>query len=250
VYDLRPDLNVANDQILANRPFVYFFRLLVLAADDSLLNTVHQSVIGGAFVTCDTAGSRYFFFFTGGMGADSVVRIGTIEAGTDSGIYHKGSRIWIRAGQYYEDNHRVTGTDSIVCTGISGGLYLYDDHIPGAVIMKDSLRTISFNADYRVTVSRNIAANRENRSVLTFEGTSSGISSGGYPYTCTVSPGLSVSEACPWIKDGIISFSIPGVDIPAGTIEFMAKTGCNENVRYNFQGTVYDLQMDEKHLRN
>ena len=249
-YDLRPNLNAANDQILANRPFLYVFQMLVKATTDSLLQTTLHATIDGSKVTLDSKKQKYIFAFQGEKSDDSVTRIGSFTAMVDSGFFHQGTVISMTFQGYGEDGHLVTGHDSIVCNGILNGTCVYHDFITGAVITKDSVRIIQFSAGYEISVTPSAVFQGITQSVITCIGTSSGISSGGYPFTAGITSPVTLNEFCPWISDGVISFSIPGADIPTGTIEFMGKTSCNGKVNYNFEGNSYSLLMKNSNLLN
>ena len=121
--DLKPNLNVANDQILANRPFIYVFQMLVKATTDSTLKATHHAVIDNATVGLDAKQQKYSFSFQGSPCADSVIRFGSFVATVDSGFFHKGTVINIAFLGYIEDFHQITGNDSILCNGILNGQY-------------------------------------------------------------------------------------------------------------------------------
>ncbi len=249
--DLKPDLNVANDQVLANRAFLYLFRMVARAAGDSLLQATHHATIDSALVTLDAKNQKYTFAFRGSLGADSVGRGGSFIATIDSGFFHKGTVIKLTFLGYAENTHHISGSDSIRCLGLVNGAYLYDNIIRSAGISKDSVSTIRFGAIYRTSVEVNKMARGTRQTVISFSGTSGGTSSGGYAFSATVDRNLVLYETCPWIcDDGLIAFTIPGVDISSGTIEFMAKSGCNDKLTYDFQGNTYYLRMQEKYLYN
>ena len=247
--DLKPNLNVANDQILANRPFIYVFQMLVKAVADSSLEATHHAVIDNATVSLDAKHQKYSFSFQGNLCADSVIRFGTFVATVDSGFFHKGTVINITFPGYIEDFHRITGNDSILSEGLVNGEYRYENFITGAEITKDSIHTIQFGAVYQISVSLSVLALGANQTVITFNGSSSGISSAAYPFTAEITKSLSLYEICPpWIIDGLIAFSISGVEVKAGTIEFMSKTSCSDKIKYDFEGNIYYLRMNEQYL--
>ena len=249
--DLKPNLNVANDQILANRPFIYVFQMLVKAVADSSLAATHHAVIDNATVSLDAEHQKYSFSFQGNPCADSVIRFGTFVATVDSGFFHKGTVINIAFPGYIEDFHRITGNDSILSQGLVNGEYRYENFITGAEITKDSIHTIQFRAVYEISVSLSILVLGANQTVITFNGSSSGISSAAHPFTAEITKSLSLYEICPpWIIDGLIAFSISGVEVKAGTIEFMSKTSCSDEIKYDFEGNIYYLRMNDKYLKH
>jgi hypothetical protein len=247
-FDLRPNLNVSNDQILANRPFIYAFQILLRAATDSTLQSTLHAEIDGATVNLDVKRQTYTFLFQDTMSSDSVRRGGAFVATVDSGFFHKGTTMKIVFQGYAEDGHVVSGKDSIRCNGLLNDDYLYDNFISEARITKDSAHNIQFRADYKMSVSRIPVTYGTNQRGLTFAGNSGGISSGGYPFTSSIENALIFRQMCPWICDGLIAFSITGADIPSGTIEFMAKIDCNDNIKYDFTGNIYLLRMMNKFL--
>ena len=236
--DLKPDLNVATDQVLAVRPFTYIVRMVARAAADSTLHAAHQAVIDSAQVTLDAKNQKYTFTFSDRMCADSVIRSGIFVATVDSGFFHKGTRILMAFNAYAEDNHRVNGTDSLHCTGTVNGQYLYDNWISG-IVGKDTLRNIAFDAIFHLTVAPGIMVQGVKQTVIATGGTTHGISSAGYSYSSSIVNVLTQYERCPWISDGLIYLSIPGVAVPAGTIEFMGKSVCSDRIQYSFEGNIY-----------
>jgi hypothetical protein len=247
--DLRPDLNVANDLVLSNRPFVYVFTLLVKAASDSLLQATHHAVIDGASVNLDAENRKYTFYFFRTLGSDSTIRDGAIAASVDSGFFNKGTRISIDFQAYCEDTRQVTGSDSIVCTGLLNGQFLYDNVITGAEILKDTVRKILFDAEYKIAVDVDVVAQGAIQTAIRFGGNSRGTSSLGYSFTSETTRDLTVYTLCPWIVDGIMAFSVPAAEIEAGTIEFMAKTLCNDKMDYDFAGNIYHMRINGKYLK-
>ena len=245
--DLRPNLNAANDQVLAIRPFTYIFRMLVIAVNDSALKATHHSVIDSATVSLDAKNQQYTFLFHGKLSADSVIRTGAFTAMVDSGFYHKGSSIKFTFQGFTEDFRHVSGNDSLYCTGLVSGIYSYSNLISGAAITKDSLRTIQFSASYQVTVDPHGILQGVSQTVSTFDGSSFGTSSAGYAFSSQTMKGLSLYERCPWVCDGLISFSIPAADINSGTIAFSDKT-CSDKISYDFGGNIYIQRIREKDL--
>jgi len=248
--DLKPNLNVANDQVIASRMFTYVFRLLEKAVTDSSLSAVHHAMIDSAMVSLDSKGRVYTFSFAGSRSADHVARAGVFVATIDSGFFHAGSTIRVAFQGYAEDGHKVTGSDSIRCKGPQDGQYLYDDIIPGAVISKDSLHSIHVSAVYRCAVTAVFISPGVKQTLITFGGNAGGASSAGHPFTAIITKTLETRENCPWISSGTITLSIPGAGIPTGTIEFMGKTSCNDEISYDFDGNTYHLWMQEKYLGN
>ncbi|MEI6682700.1 MAG: hypothetical protein WCO44_08730 [Bacteroidota bacterium] len=245
--DLKPNLNVASDQILAIRPFTYVVRMVARAAADSVLHAAHQAVIDSAEVTLDAKNQKYTFTFLNKMCADSVIRSGVFVATVDSGFFHKGTSILLAFNVYAEDNHRVNGTDSLHCTGAVNGRYLYDNRITG-VVGKDTLHNIQFNALLHLTVATGIMVQGVKQTVIATGGTTQGISSAGYSYSSTIASVLTQYESCPWISDGLLYLSIPGATVPAGTIEFLGKSVCSDRIQYSFEGNIYPERIRNKYL--
>jgi len=247
--DLRPGLNVANDLVLSNRPFVYVFTLLVKAASDSSLQATHHAVIDGASVNLDAGNRKYTFYFFRTLGSDSTVRDGAIAASLDSGFFNKGTRISIDFQSYCEDARQVSGSDSIVCKGLLNGQVLYDNVITGAEILKDTVRKILFDAEYKIAVDVDVMAQGAIQTAISFGGNSRGTSSLGYSFTSEITRDLTVYELCPWIVDGIMAFSVPAAEINTGTIEFMAKSLCNDKMDFDFAGNIYHMRINGKYLK-
>ena len=172
--NLQPNLNVANDQLLANRPFVYVFRMLAKAVSDPALQSAYTASIDSATVTLDAKKQKYTFSFHGDKCSDSTRRIGIFTAMVDSGFFNRETHVIITFLGYLEDAHQVTGSDSMVCNGFLNGQYLYDDFITGGRIGKDSAHTIQFGAAYQVALQVDVMVQGKLQTVVTFGGTAHG----------------------------------------------------------------------------
>jgi hypothetical protein len=249
--NLKPTLNVANDNLLVQRPFIAIFNMMVKAATDTALQNSHHAVIDGAEVTLDTTGKQYLFSFPGDLCPDSVFRYGGYMAVTDTGFFVEGSLTRIVFYGYAEDNHRITGSDTIINQGLAGGVKLvFRSQMSDVTVVKDSVRNIHWQGVHLFSVDQSVAWLGSVNAAVSIDGFGSGISSMNYAFNSSVTASLQENLSCPWIKTGTISFTMEEGDVKTGTIRFMAGQLCNNRVDYDFEGNLYYLWLNNDYLKN
>jgi hypothetical protein len=242
---LQPDLNVANDLILIQRPLVNIFRMVSLAISDSLLQQTHIAGIYGATVIYSPSLNKYMFSYKGNYCPDSTIRSGRFYAVLSGSFYSPGTKIVITYNNYTEDLHYFFGTDTITCTGISGDTAIYSFIETEDSITKDTGRMIKFSVNQVIELTGDIQSGQGGFSIT---GQSGGISSDGHQFTATVSKPLTVFYSCPWINTGEMNFLVPGAEVPDGVITFPSGLQCSDRVNYNIYGVLYQWRMLEGYL--
>jgi hypothetical protein len=251
-YDLNADLNVANDIVIAQRPVIHAFRMLVRALEDSALQQSHHTFFDGASVTYDPGQNSYSFYFMGMYCPDSVIRTGRIETYIDGDFFSEGTSVRITFNNYKEDGMNITGSDSLVNAGLSGNNMIFSNSFENGVIIKDTVGTIRFRAimEYQVQVS---PPGGYLQTMISVFGTMEGTSSKGFAFSSEISEPLAYpvySSWCAWIREGSILFSGPGSSVNSGTIYFPPVTSCNDSVYYDFGVTTYRWRMNPKYLNH
>jgi hypothetical protein len=79
-------------------------------------------------------------------------------------------------------------------------------------------------------------------------GSAHGISSDSYQFSLQISSPLVDDLNCPWLRDGLMQVSIPGVDVPSGTIQYMNSSKCDNRVTYDFQGNLFNWWINARKL--
>jgi hypothetical protein len=243
--NLQPDLNVANDLVLIQRPLVNIFRVLSMSVTDSLLQQTHIAGIYGATVIYSPALNKYMFSYKGNYCPDSTIRSGRFYAVLSGPFSSPGTTIVITYNNYTEDLHYFYGTDTITCTGVSGGIATYSFIETEDSITKDTGRMIRFSLNQTLELAGDVQSGQGNFSMT---GGVTGISSDGHPFTATISDPLTVSYSCPWISTGEINFLVSGAEVPDGFITFPSGLQCSDRVNYNFNGVIYQWRMLEGYL--
>jgi len=248
-YDLKPNLNVANDNILSHRPFINVFNMIVKASRDSALQQQHHSLIDSASVTLSPDNKKLTFIYSGTLCPDSVRRKGGFEVVLDTSFFVEGTKAFVTFKNYFEDSHYIIASDSMIFSNsTSDSKMVYTNYISDALITKDSLRVIHWNGLITFTLPPEILQNGNNPVQIEVNGSATGISSMGYGFRSTITSSLLEYLDCPWILDGKMELFIPDAVIRGGTIGFISKTTCNNLIDYDFEGTVYHWRISEPYL--
>jgi hypothetical protein len=243
--NLQPDLNVANDLILIQRPLVNIFRMVSLANSDSLLQQTHIAGIYGATVIYSPSLNKYMFSYKGNYCPDSTIRSGRFYAVLTGSFYSPGTKIIITYNNYTEDLHYLYGTDTISCTGSSGDTATYSFIETEDSITKDTGRMIRFSVNQVIKLAGDVQSGQGHFSMT---GQVNGLSSDGHSFTSEISTPLTVYYSCPWINTGEINFLVSGAEVPDGLITFPSGIQCSDRVNYNIYGVLYQWRMLEGYL--
>ena len=248
--DLNPSLNVANDIVISQRMMLNAFRMLVRAVHDPELQQTHQNYFDGASVSFDPSVNKYTFLYMGTRCPDSVLRTGSMTAILSGPFGEPGTVIRFGFANFSEDTWQVSATDSLVNTGVSGNVLSFSNTFRDAVIVKDTVGAIRFDADLVWQVPEPVSPENP-AAVMSVTGTITGISSRGYPLSANISAQLSVAvfpETCPWTREGTLTF--PSADLPggAGLIRFPGLNSCNDSVYYDLGHTTYRWRMKSNYL--
>ncbi len=244
--DLNPNLNVANDILISERPLINSFTMLLRATTDTLLQLTHDGMIQNAWVTYNPGQMQYSFKYFGTASPDGVVRSGRIDAALTGDFFAAGTSVKFTFQGYTEDGMPISGIDSLLCTDHQSGLAVYRNSAV-LTIIKDTIGTIHAQIDLKYRIPLYAPMGYEN-AVVQIEGSDSGTSSKGYSYLSSVSDTLSAPMNCPWICSGSIGLTIPGAPQPTGVIVFVSGQGCSDRVDYQFGETVYQWKMEKLYL--
>jgi len=247
--DLLPNLNTANDIMLAQRPFIHVFDMLIKAALDEGLQNNFQAQIDSASVVLDTGRKKYVFYYFGKLCPDSVRRIGSFQAILDGSLFTPGTTVKISFVCFVEDSHSVTAKDSLRFDGPGQDEKLvFRSIIADAQITKDTIGVIRWEGTYTFLIDPEILSQGTKKTVVHIEGSGEGISSMGWAFYSSIANPLRDSLGCPWIKDGKVTFYLSRGEVNNNTIEFMGKSQCNNRINYDFDGNIYHWWLKEKYL--
>lgn len=250
--DLNPNLNTANDLIIAQRPVAFAFRMLVRAIHDEELQQSYHSSFDGASVLLNPQTNTYCFYFLNETGPDSVLRYGRVDMTLSGDFYTTGTTISITFVDYAEDGMSVTGDDSLVNAGMTNDSLLFVNTVKEGIVHKDTMGVIRFSSrlEYRVPVS---APGYPLQSLIMLTGTTEGISSKGHSFSADVKTPVAFpvyTSRCAWPRQGKIMVVVPDGEIMNSDIRFPALTSCNDSVYYDFGSTTYQWRMKASYLKH
>jgi hypothetical protein len=250
--DLNPALNVANDMVIAQRPVLYSFRMLVCAASDDELNVTGHAFFDGASVSWDSAEMTYSFHYYGIRCEDSVYRSGSFTARLTGDLFSAGTLALITFTGYREDWMEIRGTDSVFNTGPSASGMTFRNTLHSGRIVKDTIGPILYEAEFAYELVP-AAQGGWLQSLISVTGEMGGTSSKAFTFSSsfTQPADYAVSSAvCPWIRGGVISFSLAGTGADQGSIVFPPMASCNDSVYYMLGTTEYRWRMEPEYLKH
>ena len=250
-YDLNPDINVADDVVLSECAYQYVFFMIAKAVMDPVVQQSHQAWIDSGQITFYPAENKYLFSFSGKLSADSVRRNGKFEAVLSGNFFEPETVTNVSFSAYFEDYQQIEGKDSIVNNGIlAGNRMAFSNYISGRIIKGPDQSTVVYWESLKHYTSPVIVITPGNELVFYASGTGSGKSSKGYSFTESVTDSLVFMSGCPWILSGMISLSIPDIEIPTGTISFIPDDGCSDKMIYDFEGNLFYYRKTQEFLKN
>jgi hypothetical protein len=151
--DIKPDINAANDAVIATSAYDYIFNMIVKAQKNTGLQTNHVALIDSAMVVYNTGENEFVFTFSGKMCADSVRRNGKFEAEFDSSFLRPGSATIVLFDSYYDGYNLINGRDSIVYNGaLSANRIGFTNYIKDGLIHKGLANNAVINLVLRNTI--------------------------------------------------------------------------------------------------
>lgn len=249
--DLKPDVNVANDVVIAECAFKYIFNMIVKAQTDQALQANHVDWIDSAWVIYNPNQNEFIFEYSEKMCQDSVRRNGKFEAKFDSGFLRPGSKTMVLFESYYDGNESIHGMDSIVNNGIaSGNRMVFTNYVKNGMILKGLANNavITWSSETQFITNAN-SFNQPGDITFLMGGTCEGISSKDYSFSATLDSLMYIIN-CPWILAGKIHLSIPGAEYSTGIVDFIPNDGCSNKMIYTFEGSTFILWKNPQYLKN
>ncbi len=247
-----PSLNVANNQVIAERAYSQIFNIFFMVVSDSLLKQTGSNKIFGAECTCqDTNGIVYVIdylpYYT--SCPDGKVRKGVITATLDKNFSEEGAIATLSFSNYVVDDLKLDGDNTISYTGISTGLQTYEHDIASATLtFYDTVSHGSYSwASSKVftwTEGATTPGNYED-DVFEIAGSSSGSDLYGVEFATITDEDLGDYFSCRWIRTGRTYISTPGLDVQYGYIDYIGEDTCTNQVIYYFNGNPFYDQFDQ-----
>ncbi len=160
-----------------------------------------------------------------------------------TGFYRQaGTVITVTFDNYYQNDHKVEGTQVITNNGRGeDGFLSYTVNINEGRITTPEDKVITFNeSSVRKWIEGEETILQHCDDVYEITGTQNGISSNQITYTLTVIEALNVQVCCRWIRGGILNLDIEG--LPTISVNYGDNT-CNATATVTINGTEYPIIM-------
>lgn len=238
--NLNPNVDAANDVVMAESNLRFVFDLLLKAEKDSLLWKTGNSQIDSSSVLADTLTRMLYFDFSSIECPDSIVRTGRIMVSYQGRLFHKGYHSVVTFVNYVVDINPYSGTYTLNNRGLNDkkAWEVSVDCPDGAILkMVDGASTTYTCQSMFVFDSVSALTNSSFSWYMIGELTGRGWT--GYPVSATIPDSLIASMTCPWIVSGKINMTVSGAEITDGYIDFIDDGKCNPKTIYNFGGNIF-----------
>jgi hypothetical protein len=243
-----PSLQVANNQVIAERAYSQVFNIFFMVVSDSILKRDGSNTIFGAQCTYQELPEiKYEIDFLPYYTScpDDKVRKGVIVATLDKEFSETGAIATLTFSDYTVDELRLEGENEISNSGLSASMFqIYDHNIPSATItIIDSLQVeYPFHWESQKTytyIAGSGTPENYNDDIFDISGQNTGVSVSGYAFTVSLDEALGNYFNCRWIRTGRTLLSTPNQDILSGSIEYIGEDSCINQVKYVFNGVDF-----------
>jgi len=248
-----PSLNVANNQVIAERAYSQVFNIFFMVVSDSVLKATGSNEIFGAECTYqDTNGIVYVIDFGDYYGScpDDKVRKGQITAILDKGFSEVGAIATLTFANYVVDDLMLEGNNTIGNSGISMGAQQTYEHIIQAATLTfyDSVSHGNYqwgsSKMFTWVEGMGTPANYDD-DVFEISGTSNGTDLYDVSFSCQTEESLGNYFSCRWIRTGRTNISTPSLDVQSGYIDYIGEDTCTNQVIYYFNGNPFYDQFNK-----
>lgn len=249
--DLKPNLNVADNIVIAEEAYNHIALMTIRSLADPLLKTQGHISLDSGYVIYDSVENKMYMYYFNKLSQDSIARQGTVEVQMYGNILLKGSYAGVRFTNYSCDMNIVTGNDSLVNAGTGpDGKMIFVNFITEGVITQLTNFSILWQSSNRFKVDPSVFINCPGNYFVLISGDATGTSTKGYAFTAAISDSLIYKSECPWLAGDKINMGIPGMDIPTGQIRFNTVNSCSDDMEYDFEGNIYYTRMNILYLKH
>lgn len=249
--DLNPNLNVADNIVIAEEAYNHVVIMTIRALKDPLLLSQGHIYMDSGYVIFDSLNKKISFNYYNRLSPDSITRSGKFDVWMSGNLLAKGSYARILFTEYSCDGQTITGNDSIVNAGIDGNAKMvFENFITGGVITQLSLLSLSWQSSNRFTVDPSVFTVGASNYYVLISGEASGISTEGFKFGAVTKDSLIWWSECPWLAGDKISFSLTGVDVTSGTIKYNSENRYTDDMEYDFEGNLYYTRMSSLYLKH
>jgi hypothetical protein len=249
--DLKPNLNVADNIVIAEETYNHIVLMTIRSWKDPLLISQGHIYIDSGYVIYDSLQNKISIYYFNKLSPDSITRQGAVEVQMSGNILLKGSYASVRFTNYNCNMNMITGNDSIVNAGTGAdGKMIFVNFITEGVITKLTNYSILWQSSNRFKVDPSVFTGGTGNYYVLISGDASGTSTKGYGFTAVISDSLIYRSECPWLAGDKINIGISGVDVPAGWIKFNTMNSCSDELEYDFEGNFYYTRMNMMYLKH
>lgn len=174
---------------------------------------------------------------------DGRLRRGVINFETTGWYHEEGTVVTITFDDYYQNNHKVEGTQIVTNMGRNADENLvYSVVIQDGVVITSDNKTIYYEeSTQREWIEGEVSILDPCDDVYLITGTQNGISSDEIQYNLLVQQALNVKVCCHYIRAGILDVNIQG--LPTITINY-GDGECNSSATITIMGIDYPIVME------
>lgn len=242
-----PNLEVANNQVIAERAYSDVFNIFFMVVSDSVLKADGSDTVFGAFCTyTDTPNIQYVIdflpYYT--LCPDGKIRKGVITVNLNKDFSETGAIATLTFSDYTIDHLWLKGDNMISNTGMTMNMQpTYMHQVPSATLsLLDSLSSQNFywSSEKMFIHTEGIGTPDDfNDDVFEITGEASGTATNGAAFSATIGEALGDHFNCRWIRTGITNLNIPGLEVKTGYIDYIGEDTCTNQVIYYFNGNPF-----------
>jgi len=242
-----PSLQVANNQVIAERAYSQVFNIFFMVVSDSVLKATGSNNIFGAQCSYqDTNGIVYIIDYLDYYTScpDGKVRKGKIIASLNKEFSEVGAIASMSFSNYVVDDLKLDGDNTISNSGLSMSmLQMYEYEVPSATLtLYDTVSHGNFHWEsskvFTWIEGMGTLADYED-DVFEITGTANGSDLSNVVYSAYIDEPLGNYFNCRWIRTGKTNISTPGLDVKSGYIDYIGEDTCTNQVIYYFNGNPF-----------
>ncbi|MDT8392350.1 MAG: hypothetical protein RQ761_00785 [Bacteroidales bacterium] len=246
-----PGLQVASDHVMAENAFSRVFNLFYRVVSDSGLVQTGSANIFAA--TC-TYAEDPVISFTIDYGnvfrqcPDRIKRKGMITAVLDRSFGEQGAEARLSFTNFEfidnpDDTVALSGENLIINLGITGTYPTFEHRvISNTLITNDTIdkQPVTYNSQRLIELRSGMETPQVfSDDLFVMTGEAAGSASNSVVFSSVVEDPLGNYPDCRWLRTGIISLSMPGLDIRTGYIHYLGQDTCLNRVKYLFNGNDF-----------
>jgi hypothetical protein len=245
--DYNPNIQAANNQVIAERAFSDVFNIFFrVVSDTSLRNTGSNEIYSANCTYQDDNGIEYViqYPYWSVSCPDGKYRAGTITATLDKDFWEPGSVATLVFTDYFVDNLSLDGNNTISNDdkGMSAEM-VFIHEVPSATLtFHDTTTQQSFQWEsqkYFVWTEGRESLYDTEDDVFEISGTSNGTDLNNVYFSAVIDTALGNYFNCRWIRTGRTIINTPGLNVKDGYIDYIGDDNCTDLVIYYFDGNAF-----------